>query len=452
MSTPLSNNDLDKLAIEADTRQGERMIGDIYDFLGRFVSYPSEHAHVAHALWCVHTHLMHWWDSTPRLAFLSPEPASGKSRALEVTELLVPRPMEAVNMSASALFRSVGSEDGLPTILFDEIDTVFGPKAKENEDIRGLLNAGHRRGKKTYRTVVIGKKFEVEAIEAFCAVAVAGLGSLPDSILTRSVIIRMRPRHAGEHVDPFRRRLEFAAGNRIREAIEAWARSAQIELNELPNEIQDRDADAWESLIAVADAIGGQWPVRARRAAVSLVADSKDAEASLGVRLLADLKLVFGDCAELPSKAILAGLLALPEAPWGDLRGKALDERSLARRLRAYQVKPKTIRTGPSTCRGYIRADLEDQWLRYLSPLEKSETGTTTETQSGGGGGHVTSGAVVSDVSDVSGKGATTQAAVANVATDDLRIPDFLDRRHEQEPETLCTDDDMDFLASGAFK
>jgi hypothetical protein len=88
--------------------------------------------------------------------------------------------MEAVNISPSALFRSVSSSDGLPTILFDEIDTIFGPRAKDNEDIRGLLNAGHRRGAKTYRSVLRGKQVKTQAFEAFCAVALAGIGWLPD--------------------------------------------------------------------------------------------------------------------------------------------------------------------------------------------------------------------------------------------------------------------------------
>ena len=71
---------------------GVAMLDAVYAFLGRFVSYPSAHARVAHAIWCVHAHLMRLWDSTPRLALLSPEPASGKSRALEVTELLGAEP------------------------------------------------------------------------------------------------------------------------------------------------------------------------------------------------------------------------------------------------------------------------------------------------------------------------------------------------------------------------
>jgi hypothetical protein len=78
----LSNAELDSLAIETDTRSGERMVARLSDFLARFVSYPNEHALVAHALWCVHTHLMDRWESTPRLAFLSAEASAGKERSL----------------------------------------------------------------------------------------------------------------------------------------------------------------------------------------------------------------------------------------------------------------------------------------------------------------------------------------------------------------------------------
>jgi hypothetical protein len=291
----LDHEALDCIALENDARQGEKMIKAVFDFLGRFVSYPSEYAQVAHALWCVHTHLMPVWESTPRIAFLSPEPASGKSRALEATEPLVPRPMETVNMSPSARFRSIGSEDGLPTILFDEIDTIFGAKAKEHEELRGLLNAGHRRGAKTYRSVVCGKAFEVEAIEAYSAVALAGLGWLPDTLLSRSIVIRMRRRHAGEQVEPFRRRIHHPAGETIRYKIETWAATfpTSVTWPDLPAQIQDRNADLWEPLIDIADAIGGDWPTCARSAAVALVSDVSELEPSLGVRLLSDLKTVF---------------------------------------------------------------------------------------------------------------------------------------------------------------
>jgi hypothetical protein len=375
----MTNAELDDLALQNDAQQGERVMGEVYAFLGRFVSYPSEHAHIAHALWCAHTHLMESWESTPRLAFLSAEPASGKTRALEITELLVPNPVLAVNVSPAYLFRKVGSDEGV-TLLYDEIDTVFGPRARENEELRGLLNAGYRKGAVAGRCVVRGNNVETEEIQAYAPVAIAGLGWLPDTILSRSVIVRMRRRHAGESVEPYRRRVHAASGYAIRDKLASWARSATVEWPTLPDEIQDRDADVWEPLIAIADAVGGQWPSKARVAAVALVSESREAEASLGVRLLADLQAIFQGQQEMPSKTILGRLLELPESPWGDLHGKPLDERGLARRLRAYGVKPKTIRTNSGTPRGYSRADLEDQWLRYLPSPDKSKTSKTSET------------------------------------------------------------------------
>ena len=102
-----TNDDLDNATIEHDAAQGRRMLDAVHAFLGRFVAYPSEHTRVAHALWCVHAHLMEHWESTPRIAFLSPEPGSGKSRALEITELLVPNPVLSVNASPAYLFRKM---------------------------------------------------------------------------------------------------------------------------------------------------------------------------------------------------------------------------------------------------------------------------------------------------------------------------------------------------------
>ena len=376
----VTNAELDQQILDVEEPSADVILHAVYDFLGRFVSYPSEHARTAHTLWCVHAHLMHLWDTTPRLAFLSPEPASGKSRALEVTELLVPCPVMAVNVSPAYMFRKVGSEDGLPTILFDEIDTVFGPKAKENEEVRGLLNAGHRRGAVAGRCVVHGKTVVTEEIPAYAAVALAGLGWLPDTILTRSIVIHMRRRHAGERVDPFRRRIHAVQGHAIRRRIEIWARgqSNEIEWPELPPGIEDRDADVWEALIVVANMAGGDWPDRGRAAAVALVAASKEAEPSLGIRLLADTRIAFGDAEQLATTTLIHALRELPESPWNDLKGRPLDERRLAARLRQYGIKPRVVRIGGATPRGYRREDFVDAWERYLLPLAAGSATTAT--------------------------------------------------------------------------
>lgn len=365
--------------------RGDALLDDVKGYLGRFVAYPSEHCRVAHVLWIAHAHLMDAWDSTPRLAVLSPEPGSGKSRVLEVTEPLVPRPVEAVNVTPAYLFRKVGDTGGRPTILYDEIDTVFGPKAKDNEEIRGLLNAGHRKHSVAGRCVVRGKEVHTEEIPAYCAVALAGLGNLPDTILTRSVVIRMRRRSPGETVEPYRRRVNLPKAEALCLRLETWAASIEPSVTgvfpDMPASIVDRDADVWEALIAVADAAGGEWPDQAREAAVSLVAESKESTPSLGVQLLRDLQQVFLGYENLSTEAILEALHDMDESPWGDLRGKVLDARTLARYLKPYGVFRTTIRTGHKTAKGYRREDLHDPWQRYLSGIGSTEsvTGVTKE-------------------------------------------------------------------------
>ncbi len=362
--------------------QGAELLEDVEAFLGRFVVYPSDAARVAHTLWIAHTWFMSEWDSTPRIAFLSPEPGSGKSRALEVSEPLVPRPVHAVNVSASYLFRKVSDQDGAPTILYDEIDTVFGPRAKENEDLRGLLNAGHRKGATAGRCEVHGKKVETVDYPAYCAVALAGLDDLPDTLMTRSVVIRMRRRSPDERVEPWRMRLNGPQGAELGERLRKWSNQYQhlVSWPQMPEGIEDRNADVWEALLAVADLAGGRWPERSRVSAVSLVTQSQDRGGSLGVILLRDLRAVFGEHERMSTELILEGLHKIDESPWADLRGKALDARGLARRLAKYDVRPKVHREGAGTVRGYSATDLYDPWSRYLTPASVSLSDVTSET------------------------------------------------------------------------
>jgi len=53
---------------------GAVLLNEVHAFVGKFVAYPSAAAHDAHVLWLAHTHCMPAWESTPRIAFLSPDP------------------------------------------------------------------------------------------------------------------------------------------------------------------------------------------------------------------------------------------------------------------------------------------------------------------------------------------------------------------------------------------
>lgn len=352
----------------------EGVLDDLDGLLSRFVAFPSIEARHAVVCWVVHCHAIEAFDSTPRLAAISPEKGSGKTRLLEVLNLVVPSPMHAVNMSAAALFRVVAQRQ--PTLLFDEADTYLGPMvAKNHEDLRGLINAGHRRGAMVHRCDPSGSTMTVVEFPAFAACALAGIGDLPDTILDRSILITMRRRAPGEHVEPFRERVARPETEPIRERLARWAADNSERLTEawpvMPAGIVDRAADVWEPLLAVADAVGEHWPERIRHAAVVLNNARAERGVSLGVQLLADCRRVFTEVGTniISSQELVEGLNALIDAPWGDLRGKPLDARGLAARLRPYEVRPGDHRFEVGTLKGYRAENFHDAWSRYLTPV-----------------------------------------------------------------------------------
>lgn len=146
----------------------------------------------------------------------------------------------------------------------------------------------------------------------------------------------------------------------------------------MPDGIEDRDADVWEALLAVADAAGKDWPKQARVSAVSL---SKESTPSLGIRLLWDLRQVFGSDETMSTEAILLALHKLDESVWADIKGKPLNDRGLASRLKPYGISSRQLRIGDWSGKGYVRSELGDAWTRYLGPPpQRSETTETSET------------------------------------------------------------------------
>lgn len=313
---------------------GAELLDDIRAFLRRFVVYPSDHELIAHTLWIAHCWFMEAWDSTPRIAFLSPEPGSGKSRALEVTEPLVPRPVHAINCTPAYLFRRVADPVGRPTVLYDECDTLFGPKAKEHEEIRGVINAGHRKGAVAGRCVIRGKIVETEELPAYCAVALAGLDDLPDTIMSRSIVVRMRRRAPTEPVEPWRPRVNGPEAEKLHDRLANWA--AAINPLEsgwpaMPDGVTDRRADVWESLVAVADTAGGHWPKTARATAETDATANRGAKPSIGVLLLRDIRRVFSDRDRMRTSDILTGLNRMEEGPWGPSAAATRSTRAASR-------------------------------------------------------------------------------------------------------------------------
>ena len=373
-----------KLADLDQRPDGAELLARVEAYLTRFVAYPSEHARTAVTLWAAHTHLVGCFDSTPRLALLSPEKQSGKTRTLEILELLCIGAEILNDASAPYLYRRI--EAGAVTVLLDEADAIWkrGKSEDSAEALRSIVNSGHRKRGTVGRVEMVGKKGELVRYRVYAPVALAGIGDcLPDTILDRAVIVRMRRRAPDEQIEQYRERTCRADGEKLREELAAWAVDAADRIGDpwptMPAGVHDRPADVWEPLLAVADVVGGAWPKRARAACVAFVTGARADVASLGSRLLADVRTVFGDRDRMWSAELCERLAAMEEAPWGDMYGKPIDPRRLSRMLGQYDgIKPRDVRIGDRVARGYQREDLADAWHRYLGTVTATAATSTT--------------------------------------------------------------------------
>ncbi|RAY16380.1 hypothetical protein DPM19_05750 [Actinomadura craniellae] len=343
---------------------GAVLLDALLNALTRYVILPSEPAADAVALWIAATHAQPAWAHAPRLVIRGPEKRCGKSRLLDVVEATCHEPFITVNSSSAAVYRSI--TDDPPTMLVDEADTIFGPKADGNEDLRGLLNAGHQRNRPAKR--YDANTGRVESIPTFAMAALAGIGAMPDTIEDRAVIVRMRRRGPGETVSPYRHKRDRRPLRHLADNLSKWLRAdlSALETAEPPMPVEDRAADTWEPLVAVADHAGGHWPDRARAAALALTADANDnGQMSTRLRLLTDCRTAFGADNALPTAMLLERLKADSEAPWADFGANGLTAMKLGAMLREYDIRSTTARFNGQPAKGYLRADFTDAWARY---------------------------------------------------------------------------------------
>jgi hypothetical protein len=364
---------------------GHEVLDQVRDFVARFSAFPSEHCAPMLALWYAHTWVADAFYITPRLILSSPEPGSGKTRVLEIAQHLTKAPEMTAGGSAAAMVRMVAA--GPITILMDEVDTIFSAGGGGNEEIRNVLNLGYK------RTATVPKSkgdpasgFTIERLPIFAPAALAGLaGRMPDTITTRAITIHLRRRRHDEQVESYRESKVTRQAELIREALSEWMTSVGESLVEaepdMPPGVDDRPAEIWEPLLAIADLAGGHWPTTARAACTHFVFNQKTTP-SFGVRLLADLRALFTaeGTDRMHSAEIVTRLRAIEDAPWSDLSGKPLDSRRLAQELAVYQVAPMTFKHNGTNAKGYVtyptetqveQVGLSDAWARYL-PAEIS--------------------------------------------------------------------------------
>jgi len=344
-------------------------------FIRRYVVMTEEQLLVV-AVWVIHTHCVKEFEQTPYLSVMSPEKQCGKSRLLEVLELVVRRPWNAILPSEAVVFRTIHAST--PTLLLDEIDTVFHPStADKYEGLRAILNAGHRRGSKVPRCV--GPDQEIAEFQVFCPKVLAGIGAaLPDTVADRSIPIRLERRSRTEALERFRRRDVKPAADRLRKRIVKWgdrhAESLGVARPDMPEELSDRAQEGCECLVAIADVLGVGGAIRSALVAL-LTQERLDDQESMRLRLLRDIRTIFEEreakrgrpVTSMSTDEMLKQLRKIEEAPWGSYYDREMTARDLANLLANYNISSTTIRFKNGARKGYKRDGLYEAWTRYLS-------------------------------------------------------------------------------------
>lgn len=405
----------------------DALLIDVAAFIRRYVVL-SDVQLVALALWVLHTHVIDAAQTTPYISIVSAEKECGKTRLLEVLDLLVAQPWFTGHTTAAALARKTEAER--PTLLLDESDAAFKGDREYAEALRGLLNTGYRRGGKTTLCVGQGANIQVRDFSTFGAKAIAGIGELPDTVASRSIRVHLKRRTPGEHVDRFRRATADGIAVGLRERLARWAEEQESTLAAAepltPAELGDRAAECWEPLLAIADLASNDRPAWARSAAVELSARGDDASPSSGVQLLGALRTALRGREKVPTDELLDELNGNDELPFGGWGESGLTARRLAALLKRYDVRPGKWRDGDKTTRGYVRdPNLEDAFTRWLPPSPQEAPQAPHATDRGRGRARerraVAGVAGVAGVAHSQAAGATDSTRNGHVATDCVR-------------------------------
>jgi putative DNA primase/helicase len=429
-----------------DSVDGAALLNALSSAIGKHVVMAKHARHLA-ALWVVHSYLLDAFLITPRLAIRSPTRRCGKTTLLDVLARLVNRPLPAANVSAAAVFRVI--EGHRPCLLIDEADTFL----HDNEELRGVLNSGHRRGGSVLRTV--GDDHEPRSFATYAACVIALIGQLPGTLTDRSVAIDLKRRLPSESIEPFRldrtEHLDVLARQAAR-----WAQdhveSVRAADPAMPDGIYNRDADNLRPLLAIADVAAGRWPKRARNAALAgREADDVD-EGSRIELLIRDIHDIFAATDRLDkisSDILVDRLIAIDGHPWAEYgrSAKPITKNKLARLLKPLKIAPEQIRfTAVDSRKGYWLHQFKEAFDRYLPPeggLEPKQRNKRDET---GTSEHFQTETTADDVSDRKCEKSNNDGQSFDVSDgkggngremhdDDLDIPGFLRRESPTSAE-----------------
>jgi len=348
-----------------DPVEPAKLLNEISDAVVRFIVCTVETA-IAVALWVAMTWFIAVVQVAPLAVITAPEKRCGKTLLLNLLGKLVARALMSSNITPAALYRAI--EKWKPTLLIDEVDAFL----KDNEELRGIINAGHTRDS-AFTVRCVGDTHEPKIFNIWGAKALSGIGDVAGTLMDRAVILRLRRKLPHEKVLRIRNAepdLFTNLRSKLARFAEDFSERVRQARPDLPAQLNDRAQDNWEPLLAIADVAGADWPEKARAAALKLSGES-DAGKSVGVELLADIQEVLeikrGD--KIFTADLITALVEDEEKPWATYnRGFPIKPRQISKRLAEYGISSNTIRIGLVTRKGYRREQFNEAFSRYLGP------------------------------------------------------------------------------------
>jgi hypothetical protein len=352
---------------------GAELLDELVECIGAHV-VMGETQRWTTALWVVFTYCFAAANNAPKLWVKSAERRSGKTRLLEVLKYLTFRALGANYISAAMLPRVV--ESYRPTLLLDEIDTFL----TSSEEMRGVINSGFDRDSYFIIGVRVGDDWVPKRFSPWCPQALAGIGSLPDTIVDRSFCIELERKSRDKKVRRLRRR-DAGPLKQLAQKCARWAADNLYELEDavpdMPRGLNDRASDAWELCVAIADLAGETWSRQARKAALEISGDGIEIT-SVGEQLLSDIRDIFETMHNVPKKwqriaghTLVFKLNEMIDRPWPEYRkGYPLTQATLAHLLKPFHISPCQLWIDNRNIRGYTRTSFEPAFARYLPPLK----------------------------------------------------------------------------------
>lgn len=330
--------------------------------IDRFI-YCEPYQNTTIALWAIKSWCMPAFKVAPILAITAFTKGAGKSQLLNLIGCLSHNPVSTSNITPAALFRYI--EQNKPTMLIDEADTFLS----RSEDLRGILNAGFESTGCVIRCV--GQDSEPTEFNVFCPKVIAGIGNLPSTIQSRSIVINMYRKPAHIEKEKLRKANESEFEG-IKQLLSEWANSHIEQLTkhepQLLDRLSDRQKDCWEPLLSIAELLGDEIAQEARNAAIEICKINSD-EPHINELMLLDIRRVFVEqkIDRLPTIDLINALCEDDEATWRYMnKGGKITPRQLAQILKQFNISSKQIRFGEQTKKGYDTADFQECFSKYL--------------------------------------------------------------------------------------